>query len=79
MPTYSFRNNETQEIFDQFFTSSSKKDEFLVENPHLQQIHTSGLPIGDPFRLGRRKPDDAFRDKLKDLKRSHLRSTINII
>ena len=77
MPTYTFRNSETEEVFDQFFTSFSKKDEFLEQNPHLQQIHTSGVGVCDPIRLGIRKPDDAFRDRLKDIKRSHRGSKIN--
>lgn len=77
MPTYSFLNVETQEVFEQFFSSSSARDEFLAQNPNLQPQITSAPGIGDPIRLGRRKPDDAFRDKLKDIKRAHLRSTVN--
>ena len=77
MPTYSFRNNETKEEFDKFFKSSSLKDEFLEQNPQLQQIHTSTVGLIDPTRLGIRKPDDAFRDRLRDIKQSHLHSTIN--
>ena len=76
MPTYTFHNSETDEVFDQFFSSYVKKDKFLEENLQLQQVlHPVG--IGDPIRLGLRKPDDAFRDKLKDIKRAHRRSTIN--
>lgn len=71
MPTYSFKNNETHEVFDQFFKSISAKEEFLVSNPHLQQVHTSSTPIGDPVRLGLRKPHDTFRDLLKQVKRNN--------
>ena len=71
MPTYSFRNNETQEVFDQFFKSIAAKEEFLVNNPHLQQVHTSSTPTVDPVRLGLRKPDDTFRDILKQVKRNN--------
>jgi hypothetical protein len=76
MPTYTFRNSETDEVFDQFFTSFSKKDEFLEQNPHLQQM-LHPVAFGDAIRMGFRKPDDAFRDKLKDIKRKHRGSTIN--
>ncbi len=77
MPTYSFQDKQTQEVFDKFFKSISAKDKFVEENPHLEQIHTSGVGLVDPIRLGLRKPDDAFRDKLKEIKRAHRRSTIN--
>jgi hypothetical protein len=76
MPTYTFRNSETEEMFEQFFSSYAKKDEFLVQNPQLQQV-LQPVAFGDSIRMGLRKPDDAFRDKLKDIKRAHRRSTIN--
>ena len=78
MPTYTFRErNNPEVVFDQFFKSFSIKEEFLKENQHLEQIHTSGPGVIDPIRLGIRKPDDSFRDRLKDIKQSHRGSTIN--
>ena len=77
MPTYSFQDKETQEVFDKFFKNSTLKDEYLEQNANLQQVHTSSIGVVDPIRIGLRKPDDAFRDKLKDIKRAHRRSTIN--
>ena len=78
MPTYTFREKENPEtVFEQFFKTISQKEEFLLNNPHLEQIHTSAASIGDTIRLGLRKPDDAFRDKLKDIKRKHYGSTVN--
>ena len=41
MPTYKFKNNQTGEEWDEFFTSSSAKDELLKEYPHVQQVPTS--------------------------------------
>ena len=41
MPTYKFKNNQTGEEWDEFFTSSSVKDELLKEYPHVQQVPTS--------------------------------------
>ena len=44
MPTYKFKNNQTGEEWDEFFTSSSVKDELLKEYPHVQQVpHLSEL------------------------------------
>lgn len=67
MPTYSFRDKDTQETFDKIMSYSAKV-EFLEENPHLEPIITSAPGIGDPVRLGLRKPDQGFRDVLKNMK-----------
>lgn len=67
MPTYTFRDKDTQETFDRIM-SYVQKVEFLKENPHLEPIITSAPGIGDPVRLGLRKPDQGFRDVLKTMK-----------
>ena len=58
MPTYTFRNKET----DEEFTLSMKMDErepYLKQNPHIEQIFT--IPrIGDSVRLGVTKPNTDF-------------------
>lgn len=36
------------------------------------------VPIGDPYRMGRLKPSDSFRDTLRDIKKEHPGSTINV-
>ncbi len=83
MPTFSFRNNDTQEVWDKLM-SNSKKEEFLAANPHIKQIHTGSgfLGIGDPVRLGLKKPDAGFRDVLKNITSHHpgsrnIKNTIN--
>ena len=67
MPTYSFRDKNTQETFDRIMSYDAKV-EFLEENPHLESIITSAPGLGDPVRLGLRKPDQGFRDVLKNIK-----------
>jgi len=67
MPIYSFRDKNTQETFDRVMSYDSKL-EFLEENPHLESIITSAPSIGDSVRLGLRKPDQGFRDVLKNIK-----------
>ena len=37
MPTYNFKNNETGEEWEEFFTISGK-EEFLEQNSHIQQL-----------------------------------------
>jgi hypothetical protein len=79
MPTYQFLNNETQETFEDML-SIKQLEKFLKKNPHITQL-LSAPSIGDSIRLGLRKPDSAFRDRLKEIKKAHskgfTRSTIN--
>lgn len=78
MPTYRFINNETGEEFEDFM-SISALDVYLNENPHLTQL-VNGAPLIASGR-GIGKPDQGFRDLLKDMKKKHsqgiTRSTIN--
>jgi hypothetical protein len=76
MPIYSFLNTETNEEFEEIMSYDDKL-KFLEENPHIQSIITKALAIGDDYRLGRHKPDDAFRDHLKHIQSKHAGSTIN--
>jgi hypothetical protein len=78
MPTYKFVNNETGEEFEEFM-SISTLDGYLKENSNLTQL-VNGAPIIASGR-GIGKPDQGFRDLLKDMKKKHSkgisRSTIN--
>lgn len=80
MPNYTFRNNETNETFD-ISMSISERDQYVQDNPHLTQLILGAPSIGDPHRLGLKKPDDGFRDVLKHIKSHHpgSRSTKNTI
>jgi len=77
MPTYRFVN-ENGEEFEEFM-SISALDEYLKENPNLTQL-VNGAPMISSGR-GMRKPEDGFRDLLKDIKKKNSRgisrSTIN--
>jgi hypothetical protein len=79
MPIYSFRNKETGEETEEIMSMSSL-NKFIKDNSHLEFI--VGAPaIGDSIRLGLRKPDAAFRDRLKEIKKQHSKgfskSTVN--
>jgi hypothetical protein len=76
MPSYSFRNNDTNEEFDMSM-SNSERELFLQTNPNIIQIFKRFPGIGDPTRLGIRKPDDNFRDVLKNVKHHHKKDNIN--
>ena len=49
MPTYDFRNNDTGEIFEKFMSISSK-EQYLKENPHIEQVLINAPSVnGDPL------------------------------
>jgi hypothetical protein len=76
MPTYKFLDTNTGKEFD-VFMSISERDVYLKNNPNLQQL-VNGFPsMADPTRVGLRKPDDGFKDVLKEIKGKHRKSTIN--
>jgi hypothetical protein len=78
MPTYRFLNNETGEEFEDFMGISAL-DVFLAENTNLTQL-VNGAPMIASGR-GMSKPDNGFRDLLKEMKKKNSkgisRSTIN--
>ena len=55
----------------------SELDTFRDDNPHLKSIITGAPSIGDPIRLGLKKPDDGFRDVLKNVQHHHKKDNIN--
>lgn len=70
MPTYRFKNTTTGEEHEEFM-SISARETYLAEHPELVQTINGAPAIGDSIRMGLRKPDDAFRDRLKEIKRAH--------
>lgn len=79
-PTYLFRNINTGEE-QELFMSITERGKYLEDNPDITQLVHGAPSIGDSIRLGLRKPDDGFRDRLKEIKKHHSRglsrSTIN--
>jgi hypothetical protein len=77
MPTYSFRNKETEEVFDKFM-KMSEKEQYLIDYPVLESIIGAPAMIDQTSTL---KPDNGFRDLLKDIRKKHNKvwtpSTIN--
>jgi len=72
MPTYTFRNKTTGEINDTIMTIK-ERGEFLEANPDVEQLITkpNGFIPGHGM-----KPDDGFRDILRNIKASHPGSTV---
>lgn len=76
MPTYTFEDTNTGERIEQFM-KISELDPFREANPHLKSIITGAPSIGDPHRLGLKKPDDGFRDVLRNVQHHHKKDNIN--
>ena len=65
MPTYEFRNKVTGEVTEHFMKMSAK-DDFLAENPHLEQTLTQAPAFaGDHITL---KKDTGFKEVLQKIK-----------
>ena len=74
MPTYTFRNTETEEIYDRIMSWNSR-EEYLKENSNLEVI--MGAPaMGDSVRLGIRKPDQGFNEVLSKIHAANYKSNL---
>ena len=77
MAVYSFKNLETNEIFE-VTMPMSERDKFLEDNKgKYVQVITSAPSIGDSVRLGIRRIENGFNETLQKVKASHLHSTVN--
>jgi hypothetical protein len=80
MPSYTFRDLNTGDEFTTVM-SMTEREEYLKANPNIQQQLIAAPALGDSIRMGLRKPDNGFRDRLKEIKKQHsrglTRSTIN--
>lgn len=80
MPVYTFKDLNTGNEFTTVM-SMTEREEYLKANPNIQQQLISAPSLGDPIRMGLKKPDNGFRDRLKEIKKAHskgfTRSTIN--
>ena len=73
MPNYSFRNIVDGSEFD-LFMSISEKEKYVEDNKDtIVQVITKAPGLGDPVSLGMKKPDQGFRDVLREIKKAHPR------
>ena len=74
MPTYSFRNNDTGEEWDEFF-SISGKEEFLKENDHIVQLPSLVSIVSD---VGGIKNDGGWKDNMSRIAEDTFRVILNV-
>ena len=68
MPTYDFKNTKTGEVWEEFMTIS-ERDQFMNANPHVVPVLSTPMIVSGVDGL--RKPDDSFRDILRNIKKKH--------
>jgi len=73
VPTYNFINTETEEEYSLFLTMS-ECDQYLKDNPHIQQILAMPALVSG---RSMQKPDKGFREILTDIQRRNPRTKIN--
>lgn len=73
MPTYLFRNKETDEETTEFM-SISEYEQYKLDNPHLEPGVCAPSIISGVSSL---KPDSHFRSLLSEIKRKNPRGKIN--
>ena len=76
MPTYTFRNKDTGEEFEQFMGISAR-EEFLTENPQLETVIRNAPAFGDAVRLGVHKSDQGFKEVLQRIHEKTAGSQLN--
>lgn len=76
MPTYKFKNLDTQEIEEHVFRIS-EYDKFKEENPRLERYIDGSPGMSDPVRLGLMKPSEGFREVLRNVQKGSPGSKIN--
>lgn len=76
MPTYNFIDKNTGEVIERIMKIADK-EEFLKANPQYESILLGAPSLGDPVRLGIRKPDQGFREVLQKAKAAHPRGDVN--
>lgn len=75
MPTYSFRNKETGDIHDEWM-SMSAKDQYLIDNPHLEQTITVAPRIVSGVSTGSVRNDDGFKEVMSKVAEAHPNSAV---
>lgn len=76
MPIYSVMNKDTEEVFE-VNMKFTEFEQYLKDQPNLIQVFNKFPALGDSVRLGLRKPDDGFRDVLKNVKHHHKKDSVN--
>ena len=73
MPTYDFLNTETGEVEERFM-SLSQREQFLKDNPHIQQMIGATATVSGVSITG--KVPDGFKEVLAKVSENHKQSSV---
>jgi hypothetical protein len=78
IPSYTFLNRDTNEQWTETM-SMSAREQFLNDNPHVEQLIVSAPSyVADSTRVGvNAKPNNHFRDRLKQIAKNNPGNRIN--
>lgn len=76
MPIYTFVNKDTSEEYT-LSMKISERDEYLEQNPHIEQLIVSAPAMLDAARLGITKVPSDFNNLMKKVKKANRGSTIS--
>lgn len=74
MPIYDFLNTETGEKFEKSMSITSRED-YLKENPHIQQVHLGSMSIVSGVSITGKIPD-GFKEVLSKVAEKHPTSAV---
>lgn len=66
MPTYTFRNKNTGEVFDKFM-KVNERDAYLAEHSEIEKVLTAPGISYDNQSLSGQQPDQGFKDVLRNI------------
>ena len=75
MPTYTFRNKETNEIFDQSM-KMSEYDSFMESNPSVERYYEPSDAMNIVSGVGSIRTDDGFKEVLSKVAQAHPNSEL---
>lgn len=77
MPLYDFRNKETGQIVELSMSYGSKQ-QYLIDNPHMESVILTAPTLGDPTKLtATKKVDGGFKEVLQKIHDRSPGSTLN--
>ena len=70
MPTYTFIDNNTEEIFEEFM-GISEREKYLKDNPHISQVPVMFAVVGDHIMGVGPKVDGGFTERMEQIANAH--------
>jgi|TARA_B100001964_G_scaffold220831_1_gene264359 hypothetical protein len=70
MPTYTFIDNNTEEIFEEFM-GISEREKYLKDNPHISQVPVMFAAVGDHIMSVGPKVDGGFNERMEQIANAH--------